>query len=151
MISTAAGMWATSSRTISLGKIPPGGNSVHPLVCLQRGFSKDLGHSKTFRRVHGFEQSPDPPVEWTVRFRALDTCRCVQDANVFLSGYRVQHPARTINPESDLKPCCPAEWAAEAQERELEKIALRHIRDRDKAAAREARMQVGGCPWLILG
>lgn len=35
-----------------------------------------------------------------------------------------------------------AEWAAEARERELEKIALKHIRDQDKAAAREARMQV---------
>ena len=35
-----------------------------------------------------------------------------------------------------------AEWASEANDRELEKIALQHIKEQDKAAAREARVQV---------
>ena len=35
-----------------------------------------------------------------------------------------------------------AEWASEAKDRELEKIALQHIKEQDKAAAREARVQV---------
>ena len=35
-----------------------------------------------------------------------------------------------------------AEWAADARERELEKIALQHIKEQGKAAAREARKQV---------
>lgn len=38
-----------------------------------------------------------------------------------------------------------AEWAAEARERELEKVGLKHIRAQEKAALREARAQVREC------
>ena len=38
--------------------------------------------------------------------------------------------------------CWCAEWAADARERELEKIALQHIKEQAKTEAREARKQV---------
>ena len=34
------------------------------------------------------------------------------------------------------------EWASEAKDRELEKIALQHIKEQDRTARREARVQV---------
>ncbi len=50
-----------------------------------------------------------------------------------LSGQRVRHS----NAEKKL-----AEWAAEARERELEKIALKHQKEQERAAALEIRAQV---------
>ena len=50
-----------------------------------------------------------------------------------LSGRRVRHS----NAEKKL-----AEWAAEARERELEKIALKHQKEQERAAALEKRAQV---------
>ncbi len=35
-----------------------------------------------------------------------------------------------------------AEWAAQARERELEKVAAKHIRDEERAARQEAEQQV---------
>ena len=37
-----------------------------------------------------------------------------------------------------------AEWSAQARERELEKVAMKHIKEQAKAAQREEMMQVGG-------
>ncbi|BDA45337.1 probable polyubiquitin (Fragment) at N-terminal half [Coccomyxa sp. Obi] len=55
------------------------------------------------------------------------------DACRDLSGRRLRH----VNAEQKL-----AEWAAQAKERELEKVGLKHIRAQEKAAQREARAQV---------
>jgi hypothetical protein len=57
------------------------------------------------------------------------------DACRDLSGRRLRH----VNADKKL-----AEWAAEARERELEKLGLKHIKAQEKAAQREARQQV----WL---
>lgn len=35
-----------------------------------------------------------------------------------------------------------AEWASQARERELEKVAAKHIRDQERAAQQEAEQQV---------
>ena len=56
-----------------------------------------------------------------------------------LSGRRVRHS----NAEKKL-----AEWAAEARERELEKIALKHQKEQERAAALEKRAQVCYLPLL---
>ena len=56
----------------------------------------------------------------------VDACRD-------LSGRRL----RQANAEKRL-----AEWAAEARERELEKVALKHVKDQQKATQKEERAQV---------
>lgn len=56
----------------------------------------------------------------------VDACRD-------LSGRRL----RQANAEKRL-----AEWAAEARERELEKIALKHVKEQQKATKKEQRAQV---------
>ncbi len=56
----------------------------------------------------------------------VDACRD-------LSGRRL----RQANAEKRL-----AEWAAEARERELEKIALKHVEEQQKATKKEQRAQV---------
>ena len=56
----------------------------------------------------------------------VDACRD-------LSGRRL----RQANAEKRL-----AEWAAEAKERELEKVALKHLKEQQKATQREERAQV---------
>ena len=56
----------------------------------------------------------------------VDACRD-------LSGRRL----RQANAEKRL-----AEWAAEARERELEKIALKHVKEQRKATQKEERAQV---------
>jgi len=56
----------------------------------------------------------------------VDACRD-------LSGRRL----RQANAEKRL-----AEWAAEARERELEKVALKHVKEQQKATQKEARAQV---------
>lgn len=56
----------------------------------------------------------------------VDACRD-------LSGRRL----RQANAEKRL-----AEWAAEARERELEKVALKHVKEQQKATRKEARAQV---------
>lgn len=56
----------------------------------------------------------------------VDACRD-------LSGRRL----RQANAEKRL-----AQWAAEARERELEKIAMKHVREQEKANKREERAQV---------
>lgn len=68
---------------------------------------------------------------WTHAGRAaltdnFDACRD-------LSGRRLRH----VNADQKL-----AEWQAEARERELEKVGLKHIKAQEKAAQREARQQV---------
>ena len=55
----------------------------------------------------------------------VDACRD-------LSGRRL----RQANAEKRL-----AEWAAEAKERELEKVALKHLKEQHKATQKEARAQ----------
>ncbi|KAA6422552.1 MAG: UPF0667 C1orf55 protein [Trebouxia sp. A1-2] len=57
---------------------------------------------------------------------SVDACRD-------LSGRRL----RQANAEKRL-----AEWAAEARERELEKVALKHVKEQQKATQKEARAQV---------
>ncbi len=59
----------------------------------------------------------------------VDACRD-------LSGRRL----RQANAEKRL-----AEWAAEARERELEKVALKHVKEQQKATQKEARAQVCCC------
>ncbi len=59
------------------------------------------------------------------------------DACRDLSGRRLRH----VNAEQKL-----AEWAAQAKERELEKVGLKHIRAQEKAALREARAEVCTVP-----
>jgi hypothetical protein len=54
------------------------------------------------------------------------------DACRDLSGRRLRH----VNADAKL-----AEWAAGARERELEKLGLKHIREAEKASAREAAQQ----------
>lgn len=56
----------------------------------------------------------------------VDACRD-------LSGRRL----RQANAEKRL-----AQWAAEARERELEKIAMKHVKEQEKANKREERAQV---------
>ena len=56
----------------------------------------------------------------------VDACRD-------LSGRRL----RQANAEKRL-----AEWAAEARERELEKVALKHVKEQQKATQKEERAQV---------
>ena len=56
----------------------------------------------------------------------VDACRD-------LSGRRIRH----ANAEKRL-----AQWAAEAKERELEKIAMKHVQEQQKANKREERAQV---------
>ena len=60
------------------------------------------------------------------------------DACRDLSGRRMRH----VNADKKL-----AEWAAQAQERELEKVAAKHVRDQERAALQEAEKQVqmGNC------
>ena len=55
------------------------------------------------------------------------------DACRDLSGRRLRH----VNADKKL-----AEWAAQARERELEKVAAKHIRDQERAAQQEAEQQV---------
>lgn len=63
----------------------------------------------------------------------VDACRD-------LSGRRIRH----ANAEKRL-----AQWAAEAKERELEKIAMKHVQEQQKANKREERAQVwsGSTVW----
>ena len=61
------------------------------------------------------------------------TCLTCTNLLQDLSGRRVRH----CNAEKKL-----AEWAAEARERELEKIALKHQKEQERAAALEKRAQV---------
>lgn len=72
------------------------------------------------------------------------------DACRDLSGRRLRH----VNADKKL-----AEWAAQAKERELEKVAAKHIRDQERAAQQEAEQQVRGMdpmqqhtvPLLLVG
>ena len=61
----------------------------------------------------------------------VDACRD-------LSGRRL----RQANAEKRL-----AEWAAEARDRELEKIALKHVKEQQKATQKEQRAQVTMLLW----
>ena len=65
----------------------------------------------------------------------LDACRD-------LSGRRLRH----VNADAKL-----AEWAAGARERELEKVGLKHIREAEKTAAREAAQQARAQAVLLPG
>jgi hypothetical protein len=47
-------------------------------------------------------------------------------------------------------PLLCAEWAAECKERELEKVALKFVKEQEKAARREAKAQVGRAPSVLL-
>lgn len=55
------------------------------------------------------------------------------DACRDLSGRRLRH----VNAEKKLQ-----EWAAEAQERQLEKVALQHLKQQEREAKRQEREQV---------
>ena len=57
------------------------------------------------------------------------------DACRDLSGRRMRH----VNADKKL-----AEWAAQARERELEKVAAKLVRDQERAALQEAEQQVLG-------
>ena len=46
---------------------------------------------------------------------------------------------RHVNADKKL-----ADWAAQARERELEKVAAKHARDQERAALQEAEQQVQG-------
>lgn len=46
---------------------------------------------------------------------------------------------RHVNADKKL-----ADWAAQAQERELEKVAAKHVRDQERAARQEVEQQVQG-------
>ena len=70
-----------------------------------------------------------PARAWPGRAALTDNFDACRD----LSGRRMRH----VNADAKL-----AEWAAGARERELEKLGLKHTREQERLAQREAAQQV---------
>jgi len=93
---------------------------------------KKLANLELGNKLHADESADGAQLGFAGRAALTDNFDACRD----LSGRRMRH----VNADKKL-----IEWAAQARERELEKVAAKHIRDEERAAQQAAEQQVQLC------